>query len=128
MTSAAIRNALLTWPRATLTGMPLTLPHVGLVLLAAEPTLLAGSAAPTGLAWSAGPTGLPGSAAPTGPGRPARARTSARRPARRTPPRSHRSRRYGPGRRPAPWCHPQVEGRCGLGRRTADGGPCNGAA
>jgi len=45
---------------------------------------------------------------PTGRGRLARARTSARRPARRTPPRSRRSRRYGPGRRPAPWCHPRA--------------------
>src|SRR6266571_3369351 len=106
MTSAAIRNALLTWPRATLTGMSLTLPRVGVVLVAAEPTLLAGSAVPTGLPGSAVPTLLAGSAVPTGPGRLARARTSARRPARRTPPRSHRSHRYGPGRRPAPWCRP----------------------
>src|SRR6266568_6544832 len=109
MTSAAIRNALLTWPRATLTVMPLTLPRVVVVLAAA----LAGSAG------SAVPTG------PTGPGRPARARTSARRPAWRIPPRSRLPRRSGPVRRPAPWYRPfdpGPEGQCGQGRRPADGG------
>src|SRR6185437_7070542 len=109
MTSVTIRNALLTWPRATLTGMPLTLPRVVVVLLAAAPTGLAGSAAPTGLA---------------GPGRLARGRTSVRRPARRIPPRSHRRRRYGPVRRPAPWCRSgpkDPKGRNGRGGRPADG-------
>src|SRR6476469_3796116 len=98
MTSAAIRNALLTWPRATLTDMPLTLPRVVVVLLAAAAADLAG------------------------PGRLARGLTSARRPARQIPPRSRRPRRYGPVRRPAPWCRSGPKDRSGRGRRPADGG------
>src|SRR6202012_4069207 len=102
MTSALIMKALLTWPRATLIAMAITLPRVdGLRLAVAAP-----AARWPWVRW--------------GRGRPGHERTAVRRPATRPPPRGPRWHPCGPGRRPARWCHARPGGP---GRRPGAAGP-----